>query len=52
MKRKKKENEQNTPQRLSYVETPLSTGQFPAFGIENPGKLPSAERQESENGRA
>ena len=46
MKRKEKERKTETPQRLSYVETPLSTGQYPAFGIENPGKLPPAERQE------
>lgn len=51
MKRKKKENEQTMPQRLSYVETPLSTGQYPAFGIENPDKLPPAERQGSKSER-
>lgn len=50
MKQKKKETAQEAPQRLSYVETPLSTGQYPAFGIDNPGKLPPAERQESKNG--
>ena len=46
MKRKEKEKKTEAPQRLSYVETPLSTGQYPAFGIENPDKLPPAERQE------
>lgn len=40
LKRKKK------PEReMSYVETPVLTGQYPAFGIENPGKLPAPERQ-------
>ena len=46
MKKRTKEQKPETPQRLSYVETPLSTGQYPAFGIENPGKLPPAERTE------
>ena len=46
MKRKEKEQKQETPQRLSDVETPLSTGQYPAFGIEHPEKLPPAERTE------
>ena len=48
MKRKEKERKTETPQRLSYVETPLSTGQYPAFGIENPGKMLPAERSEQE----
>lgn len=48
MKRKEKEKKTEAPQRLSYVETPLSTGQYPAFGIENPGKMPPAERTEQE----
>lgn len=48
MKNRTKEKKNETPQRLSYVETPLSTGQYPGFGIEHPEKLPPAERTERE----
>ena len=44
MKNRTKEKKNETPQRLSYAETPLSTGQYPAFGIEHPEKQSPAER--------
>ncbi len=49
--KKKKDKSKNTPQRLSYVETPLLTGQFPAYGIENADKIPPAERQQRKSDR-
>lgn len=45
MKRSKNNSERSAPPRMSAVETPLCTGQYPAFGIENPEKLPPAERK-------
>lgn len=48
--KKRKDKRKDTPQRLSYVETPLLTGQLPAFGIENADQLPPAERQQQESG--
>ena len=44
MKNRTKEKKNEKPQRMSYAETPLSTGQYPGFGIEHPEKLPPAER--------
>ncbi len=51
MKNKKKTRE-TEPQRLSYVETPLLTGQYPAFGIERADSEPDAERQAKKKRKA
>lgn len=46
----KKKRKTETPQRRSYVETPLLTGQYPAFGIES-GKG-AEEQDEKKNERS
>ena len=48
----KKITPETEPQRLSYVETPLLTGQYPAFGIEHGNSMPDAERQEKKKRKA
>ncbi len=51
MKNRKK-MPQTEPQRLSYVETPLLTGQYPAFGIEHADPVPEAERRKKKKRKA
>lgn len=49
MKIRKKKPKEN-PQRRSFVETPLLTGQYPAFGIEDTA-LRQAPADEKKTGR-
>ena len=44
--------EKKRPRRMSRTDSPILTGQYPSFGVENEGKLPPAERKKRGSGSA
>lgn len=47
--KKKKTAQSSAPQQVSYMEAPLLTGQYPAFGIETTGRTADEIRKEKKS---